>query len=156
MIVVSGGQTGIDRAALDAAKAFGYAAAGCCPLGRRAEDGMIAQSYPLQETTTAFYVHRTRLNVRDSDATLVLALNELRGGTALAVYFARRMGKPCHIVDLAAEPRPARSTLMWLDTHQPSRLNIGGPRASQGDNAYARGFQFCEALLSAAYSGRRV
>lgn len=148
MIVVSGGQTGIDRAALDSALALGYNIAGWCPQGRQAEDGRVSQAYPLQETSTTFYIHRTRLNVRDSDATLVLTLGMLQGGTLLTTDFARRMGRPCHVVDMRATPLPCNGTLGWLRTHRPKRLNIAGPRASQGDAVYARGRRFCQALLA--------
>ncbi|MEM6647008.1 MAG: putative molybdenum carrier protein [Bacteroidota bacterium] len=154
MTIVAGGQTGVDRAALDAARSLGLDVAGWCPRGRRAEDGPIPMHYPLRETSTAFYIHRTRLNVRDSDATLMLVLGRIHGGTALTADFARRMAKPCHVVNLLTTPQPDAATRAWLNTHRPLRLNIAGPRASQGDAVYARGFEYCSCLLAAlVYSG---
>jgi len=86
--------------------------------------------------------------VRDSDATLVLTLGMLQGGTLLTTDFAQRMSRPCRIVDMRATPLPGDGTLAWLWTHRPKRLNIAGLRASQGDAVYARGLRFCQALLS--------
>src|SRR5690349_16884455 len=80
VLIVSGGQIGVDRAVLDAALDCGLATGGWGPKGRRAEDGVIAERYPLVETRSKRYQRRTRWNVRDSDATLILALGELSGG----------------------------------------------------------------------------
>ena len=87
--IVSGGQTGVDRAALDVAGALGLARGGWCPKGRLAEDGTIPDRYPLAETETAAYEERTRLNVADADATLVLNWGPLEGGTLLTAETAR-------------------------------------------------------------------
>ena len=86
--IVSGGQTGVDRAALDVAIALGFAHGGWCPAGRLAEDGPIAARYALRETTSAAYDVRTERNVLDSDGTLVLASGEPRGGSALTCRLA--------------------------------------------------------------------
>src|SRR5512134_3746342 len=99
--VVSGGQTGVDRAALDAALALGLPCGGWCPRGRRAEDGAIPLHYPLRETPTARYPQRTEWNVRDSDGTLILTRGRPRGGTAYTISVARRLGRPLLVVDLA-------------------------------------------------------
>lgn len=116
--VVSGGQTGVDRAALDVAAEYGLACGGWCPRGRKAEDGPIPSSYPLRETPSGTYAQRTEWNVRDSDATLILTMGEPTGGTELTRSLAEELGKPCLIVDLhqefaADEPadgdRPSRS-----------------------------------------------
>ena len=101
--IVSGGQTGVDRAALDVALELGVACGGWCPKGRRAEDGTIAERYPLTETSTRAYPERTRRNVLDSDGTLILARGRPTGGTALTIKIAAETGKPCFIVDLSAE-----------------------------------------------------
>lgn len=96
----SGGQTGVDRAALDWAIARGIPHAGWCPRGRLANDGPLPSRYQLQETPSASWSQRTRLNVRDADATLILHAGPLQGGTRLTLRLAQQMGKPVHLVDL--------------------------------------------------------
>src|SRR5919108_3104860 len=98
-MVVSGGQTGVDRAALDAAAEVGLRTGGWCPRGRRAEDGALAALYTLRETPSRGYAQRTEWNVRDSDATLVLCRGAPRGGTALTLRVAKRCGRPVLVVD---------------------------------------------------------
>src|SRR5689334_2591777 len=127
--IVSGGQTGVDRAALDVAITLGFAHGGWCPAGRLAEDGPIAARYALRETTSAAYDVRTERNVLDSDGTLVLASGEPRGGSALTCRLACGHGKPLLVVDLAAPP-PAATVRAWLDRHAIATLNVAGPRAS--------------------------
>jgi len=102
--IVSGGQTGVDRAALDAALALGLALGGWCPLGRRAEDGPIPRAYLLQETPTQDYAQRTEWNVRDSDATLILFRGRLTGGSARTAEHAARFERPLLTLDLDLTP----------------------------------------------------
>jgi putative molybdenum carrier protein len=127
--VVSGGQTGVDRAALDAALALGLPCGGWCPRGRRAEDGAVPDRYPLRETPSTAYPERTEWNVRDSDGTLVLHRGRLRGGTALTLRLARRYGRPALAVDMAAPPAAA-AVRRWLERERIGRLNVAGPRES--------------------------
>ena len=130
--IVSGGQTGVDRAALDAALALGLPCGGWCPRGRTAEDGPIDERYLLEETPSADYPQRTEWNVRDSDATLVLTRGRPSGGTGLTVALARRLGRPCLVLDLAANPRPDPEELRrWIEAEGISTLNVAGPRESQ-------------------------
>jgi putative molybdenum carrier protein len=128
--VVSGGQTGVDRAALDTALALGLPCGGWCPRGRRAEDGAVPDRYPLRETPSAAYPERTEWNVRDSDGTLVLHRGRLRGGTALTLRLARRYRRPAVAVDLAATPAAA-PVRRWLERERIGRLNVAGPRESE-------------------------
>jgi hypothetical protein len=130
MRIVSGGQTGVDRAALDAAIELGIACGGWCPRGRLAEDGPLPERYPLRETPSSAYAQRTEWNVRDADGTLVLHRGPLSGGTALTVALARRLGKPCLLVDLARPP-DAEAVRRWLAEHRVAVLNVAGPRESQ-------------------------
>lgn len=101
-MLISGGQTGVDRAALDFAMAMKIPCSGWCPAGRRAEDGPIANCYPLLEASSELYQQRTRLNVRDSDATLIIADSSPSNGTRLTVEYCQKMRKPFHILNSEA------------------------------------------------------
>ncbi len=126
--IVSGGQTGVDRAALDVALELNIPCGGWCPKGRRSEDGLIPDSYPLRESPTSNYAERTALNVKDSDGTLILSRGSLRGGTALTKTFAERYRRPCLVVDLRdATPQVIHE---WLSDHSIRVLNVAGPRES--------------------------
>lgn len=155
--VISGGQTGVDRAALDAALACALPCGGWCPRGRSAEDGVIDARYPLRETPSTDYRQRTAWNVRDGDATLILARDgELRGGTRLTYDLARRSGKPYRIVLLEASPDIA-SLLRWIRSHSIDTLNIAGPRESQEPGIYDQSLgllqPLCRALRETACAG---
>jgi len=134
--IVSGGQTGVDRAALDVAISLGIPCGGWCPRGRRAEDGTIPACYPLRETESESYAVRTRENVRDSDGTLVLAMGEPTGGTALTIEFAAELRRPCKVVDLNDKPDPA-AIAGWIAANRISTLNVAGPRESTAPGVYA-------------------
>ena len=144
--IVSGGQTGVDRAALDAATALGIPCGGWCPRGRKAEDGWIDPRYPLRETPSADYPQRTEWNVRDSDGTLVLTRGRPSGGTALTIALARRHGRPVLVIDLEQDADPA-GVQRWAERENVAVLNVAGPRESlqPGIQDEARGF-FEEAL----------
>ena len=134
LTIVSGGQTGADRAGLDFAMRAGLPHDGWCPRGRLAEDGRLDPRYELRETPSASYAERTEWNVRDSDATAIFTLKrELTGGTKLTAEFAAASGKP--LVHLSADdlgPLEAAVKLkQFLAEHGVARLNIAGPRASQ-------------------------
>ena len=133
--IISGGQTGADRAALDFAIEHGIAHGGWCPRGRLAEDGPIDPCYQLRETPSRRYAERTEWNVRDSDATVVFTMGSaVRGGTALTVSMAVRLGKPClHLSSTGGEGTSgqAREFLNFLSEHGVQTLNVAGPRASQ-------------------------
>jgi hypothetical protein len=127
--MVSGGQTGVDRGALDAAGLLGIEHGGWCPRGRRAEDGIIPAHYRLREHSSEEYAARTELNIRDSDATLILYEGRLAGGTLLTKRLAELHRRPCLVVKLS---RPGSSVDFesWLTEHRPVVLNIAGPRES--------------------------
>ena len=144
--IVSGGQTGVDRAALDVGLALGLPVGGWCPRGRRAEDGVIPDRYPLTETPEADYDTRTRRNVEDSDGTLILNLGTLDGGTALTVKLARQMGKPCLMVALEDGIEPT-AFQEWLDAHPIAVLNVAGPRESKRPGVYAAACRLLDTLL---------
>ncbi|MEJ2094283.1 MAG: putative molybdenum carrier protein [Gammaproteobacteria bacterium] len=128
--IISGGQTGVDRAALDVAIELGIDHGGWCPAGRKAEDGQIPSHYRLTETRETDYVTRTRLNVRDSDGTLILSLGETSGGTLKTFEIATELGRPLLLVDLN-KPLANSEFHDWLSTNQIKVLNIAGPRESK-------------------------
>lgn len=144
--IVSGGQTGVDRAALDVALELGIEAGGWCPRGRLAEDGVIPAGYPLEETETSDYAVRTELNVRDSDGTLVITWAPPSEGTAYTVGMARKHGKPCFVVDLREDDTPDAAA-RWLDEHRIRVLNVAGPRASKFPHIYDLAVDFLGRLL---------
>lgn len=126
--IVSGGQTGADRAGLDWAIANGVAHGGWCPKGRKTEDGPLAAAYQLTETPSASYLQRTEWNVRDSCATLVFTLTDkLDGGSKRTAEFAERLGKPWLHVRPGVHPK---YVARFLARHQVARLNIAGKRES--------------------------
>lgn len=146
--VISGGQTGVDRAALDAAMAKGIPVGGFCPQGRRAEDGPIPDRYPLVELPSPEYVARTERNVIASDGTLVLNLGELSGGTALTVEFARLHGKPCLVVRLDSNDADQPRVVEWAIANGICILNVAGPRESKmPGQVYSKAFEFLSILF---------
>lgn len=147
MVIVSGGQTGVDRAALDAARHVGLECAGWCPRGRWAEDGPLAPDYPLVETPEADPAQRTAWNVRDSDATLLLLEDELAGGTQLTLHWALRWQKPCALMVIHLAEAATLIT-DWLHRQQPLRLNIAGPRESECPGIYARSYRLLTQVLT--------
>jgi hypothetical protein len=144
-LIVSGGQTGVDRAALDAGLAVGLAIGGWCPRGRWAEDGTIASHYPLREAASDDPAERTRLNVRDSDATLILTLGEPDAGTQLTIEIARSLDRPLAAFDLRTTT--VADLRAWLAATRPRRLNVAGPRESSAPGIYARARMLLEDVL---------
>jgi predicted Rossmann fold nucleotide-binding protein DprA/Smf involved in DNA uptake len=145
--LVSGGQTGVDRAALDAGLAAGVPVGGWCPRGRLAEDGLIPARYPLRETPTADPAQRTEWNVRDSDGTLVLHRGPLTGGTALTATLARRLGRPLLQLDLEAAPEPSAIDT-WLRRQGIRVLNVAGPRESEAPGIGTAALELLRRLLA--------
>ncbi|NOX53670.1 MAG: molybdenum cofactor carrier [Planctomycetes bacterium] len=146
--IVSGGQTGVDRAALDAALDAGFPCGGWCPRGRLAEDGRIPDRYPLSETPSTRYAERTEWNVRDSDGTLILTAGPLTGGTALTRTLAQNHAKPLFVLDLRRDVDMA-AVLDWIERHGIQVLNIAGPRLRQQSEIYDLAYRFVRRLLAA-------
>ena len=145
--IVSGGQSGVDRAALDVALELGISCGGWCPKGRRAEDGIIDPRYPLKETESTHYRERTARNVESADGTLILTRGELSGGTALTRRLALAAGKPCLVLDLKIDP-DTRDVEAWIAQHGIKILNIAGPRASQPPEIHADAHRFLSDLFA--------
>jgi len=150
LTIISGAQTGVDRAALDAAIACGLACGGSIPRGRLAEDGPVARRYTqLVELKTNVYAARTRRNVLDADATLILCPGPPEGGTALTERLARAHDKPVLVVDIDRETVPSAIKLIraWIRDNDPIVLNVAGPRESRFPGLYDRSRKLLEKLF---------
>ena len=146
--IVSGGQTGVDRASLDWAIDHGVPHGGWCPRGRIAEDGTLDSRYVLRETESEGYRQRTRKNVEDSDGTLILNIGELSDGSLATLRFAERLGRPCLVVqlDTLAGPDAVGSVRDWLRDHHIGILNVAGPRESKRPGSYRATLAFLDKL----------
>jgi hypothetical protein len=146
--MISGGQSGVDRAALDVAMQLRVPCGGWCPKGRLAEDGTIPDRYPLQETPSALHAQRTEWNVRDSDGTLVLTLGQPTEGTAFTIAVTKRLGKPCLVLDLARTPEIS-AVQSWATQYGLQTLNVAGPRESKCPGIYQTASALLRKLLEA-------
>lgn len=144
--IISGGQTGVDRAALDVAIELGIPHGGWCPRGRRAENGIIPMHYELKEIEGSDYSERTRRNIIDSDGTLIVSSGPLQGGTLLTFNLCNKLGRPVRVILLPDQPPQHSDSLItapmsfweWLAKSQVRILNIAGPRASKSPGIYER------------------
>ena len=154
--IVAGGQTGVDRGALSAALFAGVEAGGWCPKGRRAEDGTIPEIYPMQEMASSDYADRTRADVMDSDATLILSHDpRLTGGTKLTRQFAVELKKPYLHADPTADLAEETGRVAdWVEQENVEVLNVAGPRESGEPGIQGEAEAFVVALIDAV-AGRR-
>ena len=147
LTIISGGQTGVDRAALDVAMDLQLPVRGWCPLGREAEDGPIHPRYPLQECSSKNPALRTELNALCSQATLVLSRGTPQDGTPLTVERARAFGRP--VLELSLDEFPdAEKFWQWINENNITNLNIGGPRESFDGNVYLPAVRLLRTLLN--------
>jgi len=149
--IISGGQTGVDRAALDAALRLDIECAGWCPSGRWAEDGEIAAHYPLVETESTDPAERTSLNVAEADGTLVLADDGLDDGTMLAVELAQKLNKSCLIFDFKGKGHVS-DVRDWIDRDEIKILNVAGGRESTSPGIYELSLGFLTELCGSLKS----
>ena len=149
--IVSGGQTGADRAGLDAAMELNIPTGGWCPKGRKAEDGPIDEKYPLQETKSGDYKVRTNLNVKESDGTLIFTIGKPTGGTALTLNRAQTLKKPHLVIDLEMSYN-YDAVQTWLIDNHIEVLNIAGPRGSQSPDIYEKTRKFLKTWLGTGMS----
>lgn len=155
LLVISGGQTGADRAGLDAALAVGLPIEGYIPKGRIAEDGIVPLRYGMTETNSTVYGHRTALNVKHSMATLVLGFKAVgdkdRSGTAKTVKLCQKHNRPCLQVQLHPVFSPSNKkvaeVLAWLRKRQVKVLNVAGPRESREVGIYEASLAFLKRVL---------
>ncbi len=155
MRLVSGGQTGADRAALDVALELGIDHGGWVPKGRAAEDGPLPDRYRVRETPAEDRAERTERNVADSDATLLISHGPLTGGSELTRRFAAELGKPVLHVELGklGAPEAADRIARWLGALGCRTLNVAGPRASEEAGIYAAAYAVLRHAIS-EYLGR--
>ncbi len=152
MKIISGGQTGVDRAALDAALSLGVDCGGWCPAGRIDENGVIPAHYPLEELPEGGYLERTARNVAEADGTLIFYSGSLQGGTKATADFCSAQRKPSLLID-ASEIDLERAVALigeFVRSHQIKVLNVAGPRASQ----WPQGYDFVFQSAGEIFSGR--
>lgn len=151
MKIISGGQTGVDRAALDAAIALGIPHGGWCPKGRRAElETVIPEKYDLRETDSREFEERTKLNIRDSDGTIILVHEtpiKVTDGTILTIETIQQSNKPYRIIDLSKETE-LEKLVFWINDSNIKTLNIAGPRESQAPGIYTSSFTLLKKIFS--------
>jgi hypothetical protein len=150
--IVSGGETGVDRAALDAVLAAGFPCGGWVTWDRMAEDGVIADRYPLVPLPNGGYRERTRLNVTDSDGTAILHNEVLMGGTRLTRNLCALLERPYVLINAQETPdvgEAADAILKFIDDNEIEELNVGGPRLS----GWADGYRFAFDVISCVITG---
>jgi len=147
--IVSGGQTGVDRGALDAALDLAVECGGWCPAGRLAEDGTIPERYPVIELMDGGYAERTAQNVADSDGTLIISNGKPIGGTGETIERCVEKDKPYLIIDYRemSTAEAKEKALKFLQSRHIRRLNVAGPRASQWPEGHALTYQIMSAIL---------
>ena len=147
--IISGGQTGVDRAALDVALRHGIECGGWCPVGRLDEFGKIPEQYPVQELQSGGFTERTLQNVKDSDGTVVIYPGELRAGTEQTVRFSVELKRPHQLIDaskLSAEDA-AELIAEFVRENRIGILNVAGPRESEWPEGYAYASRALDAFL---------
>lgn len=147
--IISGGQTGVDRGALDACLDYSFRCGGWCPKGRLAEDGVIDKKYPLRETEEDEYSFRTIKNVEEADGTLIIAPENISGGTLLTHQIAKKKNKPVLLITADPPDNTLKEAAIvdWLVKHSIETLNVAGPRESQWPGAYSKSKQLISQLL---------
>jgi predicted Rossmann fold nucleotide-binding protein DprA/Smf involved in DNA uptake len=147
--IISGGQTGVDQAALDAAIARGVSHGGWLPAGRKTENGPLSSKYALQEMPTSSYPERTRKNVAEADATLIISRGQLSGGSALTAAIAAELDKPFLHIDITLQDHDiaAAKIQRWLRDCGTDVLNVAGPRASSDQNIYGDAYRLVMEIL---------
>jgi predicted Rossmann-fold nucleotide-binding protein len=158
--IISGGQTGIDRAALDVALKHGIPCGGWCPSGRLDEFGRIPDQYPLQELEVGGFTERTLQNVKDSDGTVIIYPGKLGGGTEQTVHFCVGQRRPHELIDASKVSAKEAAKLIsnFIRNHKIEILNVAGPRQSEWlegyDYAYRTLDRFLKSITSMSRSKR--
>jgi hypothetical protein len=148
--IISGGQTGADRAALDVAIDSGMDYGGAVPMGRKTENGPLAAKYrKMTELQSPQYAVRTKQNILTADGTLIFSYGNPSGGSGLTVRMAQQHDKPFLVVDLEMETAASAATLItaWLKKANPAVLNVAGPRESEHPGTYQKVFIILQKVL---------
>jgi hypothetical protein len=147
--IISGGQTGVDRAALDVALRHGIECGGWCPAGRLDEFGKIPDHYPIQELQGGGFTERTLQNVKDSDGTVVVYCEHLRGGTEQTVRFCLELHRPHQLIDALKISAEGAAKLIgyFVDKNKINILNVAGPRQSEWPEGYSYASRAMSAFL---------
>ena len=150
--IISGGQTGVDRAALDVALKHGIDCGGSCPSGRFDEFGKIPDRYPVRELEHGGFTERTLQNVKDSDGTVIIYSAELSGGTEQTVRFGVEQQRPYQLIDASKISAEGAVSLIadFVRKHAIDVLNVGGPRQSEWSGGYEYAFRALEIFLAKA------
>jgi len=151
--IITGGQTGVDRGALDFALDYGYPSGGFCPKSRKSEKGKIPKKYPLIELESNEYIDRTKKNISISDGTLIIKDNQPLGeGTMNTLELCKKYKKPFFIAEINLQPEGYYKFISWLKINNISGLNIAGNRESQSPGIAKKAYTLLEFLLQPDYS----
>jgi hypothetical protein len=152
--IISGGQTGADQAALDAAIKLGIPHGGWIPKGRMTEDGPLSDRYDLIEMPTESYPERTKKNIRESDGTLILSSGRLTGGSEYTEKWVLKYDKPMLHIDLSSITPFDTAVLIndWIVEYDIKVMNVAGPRASKDSKIYQSTLDIIESVLFLCFS----
>ena len=150
MKIISGGQTGVDRAALDVAPKHGIESGGWCPTGRLDEFGRIPDRYPVRELESGGFTERTLQNIKDSDGTVIIYPGKLSGGTEQTVHFCAEQRRPHELIDSSnvSTEKAAQLIADFVRENKIDDLNVAGPRASEWPEGYDYAFRALDIFLT--------
>ena len=150
MKIISGGQTGVDRAALDVAPKHGIESGGWCPTGRLDEFGRIPDRYPVRELESGGFTERTLQNIKDSDGTVIIYPGKLSGGTEQTVHFCAEQRRPHELIDSSnvSTEKAAQLIADFVRENKIDDLNVAGPRASEWSEGYDYAFRALDIFLT--------
>ena len=147
MKIISGGQTGVDRAALDVALKHGIESGGWCPTGRLDEIGRIPDRYPVEELEDGGFIERTLQNIKDSDGTVIIYPGKLSGGTEQTLHFCVEQRRPHELIDASnvSTQKAAQLIADFVRENKIGILNVAGPRQTE----WPEGYDYASRVMSA-------
>ena len=149
--IISGGQTGVDRAALDVALKHGIESGGWCPTGRLDEIGRIPDRYPVEQLEDGGFIERTLQNIKDSDGTVIIYPGKLSGGTEQTLHFCVEQRRPHELIDASnvSTQKAAQLIADFVRENNIDILNVAGPRASEWPEGYDYAYRTLDSFLDA-------